>query len=185
MAVNELNLILDKLSFDENRPDESIRHNYSGYEIVLLAIEIEKMGHMFYTRAEKLAITEEVKEMFRTMAKEELDHIKIINREIEPMFKNEDDYTWENEENVSQYLTRTSGGSVFANPDSVKKLLEQVDTHEEAVELCLKGEKKAIAFYKKVMDQTSGEEGKTAIKRILDEEIKHVERLENLRKNSF
>ena len=182
MPMNELNSLLEKLEFDEHRPDFSIIKNYSGYEVILIAIEIEKMGHLFYTRAQKLALTDKVTDMFKQMALEELDHIKIINKEIEPLFKTEDDYSWENEEMVSQYLTKSSGGTIFANPEKVKSLLEQIKTYEEAVELCLKGEKKAIAFYKNIMDHTSSPEGKKAIKRILDEEIKHVEKLENLKK---
>jgi rubrerythrin len=182
MPSNELNSLLDQFGINDDQPEPSILKNYSGYEIILIAEEIEKMGYLFYARAQKLARSKEANEMFGQMAKEELEHIRIINREIEPLFKGED-YSWENEENVARYLTQTSGGMVFGSPEKIKGLLEKIESHDEAVNLCLKGEKKAIAFYKNVMDHTTSPEGKKAIKRILDEEIKHVEKLEKL-KNS-
>jgi len=181
MPLSDLNQVLDEFGISrDSTPEVKFHKNYSGQEIVILATEIEKVGYAYYKLAQKLAPTRELAEVFKNMALEELDHIKILNREIAPMFK-KTEYHWENEETVARYLSRTTDQEVFTDMNKLRKKLEKIKTEEEALDLCIEGEKRSIAFYKKVFDQTSGKEGKSAICHILDEEKKHVEKLEKLK----
>lgn len=181
MPFSDLDQVLTDFGIArDSAPLVKFHKDYSGYEIVILATEIEKVGYAYYKRAQKLAPTEELAEVFKNMALDELDHIKILNRVIAPMFK-KSEYHWENEEAVARYLSRTTDQEVFTDMNKLKKKMDKIKTEKEALDLCIEGEKLSIAFYKKVFDQTSGEEGKTAICHILDEEKKHVEKLEKLK----
>ena len=182
MPLNGLKQVLSEMGVaKEGIPKVSFHKNYSGYEIVLLATEIEKVGHLYYKQAQKLATTKEVTEVFKLMASDELEHIRILHKEIKPLFQDANEYHWENEETVARYLSRDTQSMVFSDMEELKKSAEKIKSEEEAIDLCIDGEKQAVAFYKKVLDQTSSEEGKKAIQRILEEEKKHVEKLVNLK----
>ncbi|MCD4786455.1 MAG: ferritin family protein [Candidatus Eremiobacteraeota bacterium] len=181
MPFSDLSQVLNEFGISkDSAPVFKFHKDYSGYEIVILATEIEKMGYAYYKLAQKLAPTIELSEVFKNMALDELDHIKILNRDIAPLFR-KSEYHWENEETVARYLSRTTDQDVFMDMDELKRRIEKIKTEGEALDLCIEGEKLSIAFYKKVFDQTSGKEGRTAICHILDEEKKHVEKLENLK----
>jgi len=181
MPYEGLNRVLTEMGLTrDSMPQVSFHKDYSGYEIILLAIEMEKVGYVYYKKAQKLASSREVADIFKLMAQDELEHIKILNREIEPFFK-KGEYHWENEETVAQYLSRDTESSVFTDIDDLKNMADKMKSEDQALDLCIEGEKKAIAFYKKIWDQTSSEEGKKAIHRILEEEKKHVEKLRRLK----
>lgn len=184
MPYRDLKKTLEDFGVEKEIPDISFHKDYSGYEIILVATEIEKSGYVYYKKAQKLAGSKEMTDIFRKMADEELEHIKVLHRDIAPLFKT-DNYHWENEEAVAHYLHRTLDTKVFTSPEELEEKLEDVKTREEAIDLCIDGEKKAVAFYKKVMDMTTSQEGKEAIAKILAEEKKHVEKLESFKKQSL
>ena len=183
MPLEDIKEVLTDLGVTKDSvPRISFHKNYSGYEIILLATEIEKVGHLYYKYAQKLATSKEVADIFKIMAADELEHIKLLHKKIKPLFLDADDYFWENEETVAQYLSRDTQSSVFKDLEELKAITDEMKTQEEAIDLCIEGEKRAVAFYKTVLDQTIGNQGKKAIERILEEEKKHVEKLVNLKK---
>lgn len=183
MPLEDIKEVLTDLGVTgDSVPRISFHKNYSGYEIIILATEIEKVGHLYYKYAQKLASSKEVADIFRLMAADELEHIKMLHKTIKPLFLDADDYFWENEETVAQYLKRDTQSTVFKDLEELKSIADNLKTQEEAIDLCIDGEKRAVAFYKTVLDQTIGNQGKKAIERILEEEKKHVEKLINLKK---
>lgn len=181
MSLGDLDKTLTQFGMDKaSVPDMAFHRRYSGYEIILLAVEIEKTGYAYYQEAARLAPTRETAEVFKSMARDELDHIKVLNKEITPLFKKAE-YHWESEEMVAQYLQRSTDSTLFTDMEELQEIIGTAGSREEIINHCIDGEKKAVAFYKKVMDQTVGEEGKKAIRRILEEEKKHVEKLEKMK----
>ena len=61
MTLRDLDQTLKDFGIKEvTSPAVSFHKYYSGYEIILLATEIEKLGHMYYKRAQKLASSREM-----------------------------------------------------------------------------------------------------------------------------
>lgn len=160
----------------------------SSREVILLATELEKTGHAIYRHAEKLAPTKKTEEIFHRMAQDELDHIRVLNKEIAPMFGSHDP-SWQSDEEVAGYLKGRLDPDIFPDPDQLKKMLKKIRTEEEAVDICLDGELKAVAFYRDMLEMTEscrGDENngaKEAIEKILAQEEEHVLKLQNLKKN--
>lgn len=162
------------------KPPLKFHKDYSGYEIVLLAMEIEKVGRLFYKYAQSLATLKEATDFFGKMADEELKHIQILEEKMVSFFRKQE-YGWENEKIVAQYLRWSTGSNVFKDLEVLKRSVNAVKTQRQALDLCIIGKKKTVAFYKTILDQTTGEEGKMAIRYILDEEKRQVEELEKLK----
>ncbi len=159
---------------------------YSGREMILLATELEKAGHALYRQAQKLAPTHQVAGIFKMMGQEELDHIKIINREIAPLFEKYES-SWESDEVVAGYLKGRLDPDIFPDEKKLGEILRKIKTETQAIDLCLEGEYKSVSFYRDMISKLKicygGEcsSGIGAVEKILAEEEKHVEKLKKLR----
>lgn len=163
---------------DQKMDNESF--NFSGKEIVLLATEIEKAGYTLYRLARKLAPTRKLKEVFENMAQDEQEHIRVIINEIAPRFVKAQT-SWEDDETVAGYLQKTLSPDIFPSTGSLKLMIRNITTQEEALKFCLDGEKKSVKFYQEVLKFAERQgEGQEAVKRILEEEKLHVAKLEKL-----
>lgn len=180
MPFESLDRALTNMGISGEGEAVKVSRCYSGHEIVLLATEIEKMGYVFYKHAAKLAPTNKLRDIFNVMASDELDHIRILHDEVAPKFKKADHY-WENDEAVAHYLTSILNPRIFPGKDKLKEKMRKVRTEEATVDLCIEGELKSIEFYNSLMELSKCEEGMDAIRRILEEEKKHVEKLEDIK----
>lgn len=183
MPFEELDKALSEMGISkELAPPLQIGHCYSGHEIILLAIEVEKTGHVFYRYAEKLAPSKTIAKFFHDLAEDELDHIRTLHREIAPTFRQEDSH-WESDEAVASYLVSILSPDIFPDRKVLIEKLKSLRNEPEVIELCLERERKAVEFYNKLLNMTRCIEGQEAIKSILEEEKKHLEKLKNLRKD--
>lgn len=164
---------------EEPLPDISPGHCFSGHEIVLLATEIEKEGHIFYRYAEKISPSKKVAQIFHMMAEDELEHIKVLHKEIAPIFKKDGTY-WESDEHVAYYIANILNPKIFSHRDSLNKKMEEMKDETSAIKLCLEGEKKAVEFYEKVLKLTKCSDGQEAIEKILQQEKEHVAKLQKM-----
>ena len=156
-------------------------YNYSGGEIIKIAIGEEIDAIAFYKAAMEMDQPSHVKDVFHFLLHEEEKHLNILEEEIFPLF-NQPPFEWEDEDEISSYLCSTGKSGVFT--EGVKGV-DFVKTHQdpkEITEFAIGMEKKAIEFYKKVETASSGT-GKEAIKRIIEEEATHIHKLNEVRKN--
>ncbi len=152
---------------------------YSGHEIILLATEIEKSGHIFYKHAATLAKTDELQKVFEKMAEDELEHIRVFNKELAPRFDEFDVY-WENDESIAQYLYNLLKPMIFSDRGQFFEKLNSMSLGQ-ILEECLEGERRSIEFYKKLLDNSKCSAGDDTIGGIIKEEKKHLEDLKKLK----
>jgi rubrerythrin len=50
--------------------------HYSGFEVVLAAMEVEKNGHRFYSTMAQKATSELAREIFSWLAQDEVEHLR-------------------------------------------------------------------------------------------------------------
>jgi len=155
---------------------------YGPYEAVMLGIELEEAGYVFYSRVAEAAHDFRVKELFQFLADAEAEHKRIIREEIEPRFAPEW-YRDEDQEMMAEYLRSVEKQPVFPDPDEAVSYAENTEDARKALEIGILAEKKAIDHFAFLRDATQDEDGKDAFHRLHLEEIKHLHLLERLIKD--
>lgn len=144
-------------------------------EIVDLAIQIEKNGEQSYRKAQKEVGSQELAAILEWLANDEKEHEKwFIDMKKEIDEKIEDPKL---EEMGREILNSVLGEQAFSMDDADFSSVKDINT---LFEISIEFEKDTILFYEMIKDFI--DDGKTlaGIDRIINEENKHVKRLEEL-----
>ncbi len=163
-------------------PKLSTAQSFSGSEIIKIAMEDEKDAIEFYKDLLNKDFSPEAKDVFSCLLKEEEKHLLYFENNLLPAFE-EGEIDLENEDMVVSYLKRLQGSGIFQAGGEIVKIKEDVTSEAEAILIGLDIEKKSIAYYQKVITVMPNSEGKEALKRLLEEEEKHVTILRKLQKD--
>ena len=82
--------------------------NYSGEEIIQIAIGEEKDAMDFYRVALENSNAQETRELFQFLLNEEERHLVELERDILPIFQ-EASFSWEDEDVIAAYLLQIKG----------------------------------------------------------------------------
>jgi len=122
--------------------------NFTGREIIEMALEIEENGMKFYSDAARAAKNEKVRSLFKTLAEEEGHHIRIFSdmkKLVGDEFTGEgfDPYIAE----ASQYLRSMADTEVFTNPEEGASAAVELTDEAEVLDYAIGMEKDSILFY--------------------------------------
>jgi len=154
---------------------------YGSYEAVMLGLDLEDAGHNFYTRVANSCADYKVKDLFKKLADAEVEHKRVIRDEIEPRYATE----WYREEDkrmMLEYLHAVQKQPIFPDPQDSATCDHVASDPEEALNVGIRAEKQAIDYYTFLRDATQDENGKDVFERLRLEEVKHLEMLENMKK---
>lgn len=136
-------------------------------DIFTIAIQLEQEGSTFYEDLAANATTEGLKSIFTMLAKDEKKHEKVFtslkNKSVPAMVPS--DVADEAQTIFKQF-----------NKDTYLKEAPQVSMYEKALTI----EQKSIDLYTSHLKDIEGTESQNAVKRIIAEEKKHYETLEEL-----
>lgn len=155
--------------------------NYSGEEIIQIAIGEEKDAIDFYRVAMDNSVSSEVKDVFHFLLHEEEIHLMELEKKILPIFQDVA-FTWEDEDVIAAYVQSLGKSGVFLKEPKPKEFAKAHKDPREVIEFAIGLERKAIEFYKKV-ETASSESGKKAIRRVVEEEGTHIHKLNDLKAN--
>jgi len=131
------------------------------------ARKLEKEGYEFYIKACEKTDDEKGREMFKFLAFEEVKHYDIVNSLIK-MFGGESlPMPKEEVEEKSGVFSETEGGKITEKSDEL-----------DALNIGIKAEHRSIKAYSQVYDRTDDERLKIAMKKLVDEEKRHLSILE-------
>ncbi|MBI5187308.1 MAG: ferritin family protein [Nitrospinae bacterium] len=153
--------------------------NYSGEEIIQIAIGEEKDAIAFYRAAMDNSSSPGVKDLFHFLLHEEEKHLVELEKEILPVFQ-EAAFTWEDEDVIAAYLRSLGKSGVFMEGPKPKEFAKKNKDPMEVIEFAIGLERKAIIFYQKV-EEASSESGKKALRRVIEEEGAHIHKLNELK----
>ena len=144
-------------------------------DIVEMALEIEKGGEIFYRTVAQKAKSTEVQALFEDLARQEVLHYAAFeklsqvswDRSLMPVDQ------WDQ---YLVYLQATVQSAFFQGQDKALSLAQQVTGEEEALRMAIGFEKETILFFHDLRDMVSDAD-KKIIKRIIDEEKLHLQRL--------
>ncbi|GAB6137737.1 ferritin family protein [Halanaerobaculum tunisiense] len=141
-------------------------------EALNLAIELEEKGHNYYTKHYKETQNPLSRQVLKSLADQELDHIKTFKQIAEG--KNISTAQQNPADDIEQDVK-----DVFADfSDQEKEDWAEVDTevYEHAMEL----ENKIYKHYEKLAQQTDDPQEKEFLEAVMEEEMKHYESLQNV-----
>ena len=144
---------------------------FSSCEIVEIAIQIEKNGKEFYAELAKKADKKDLKKAFEGLVVAESDHIKtfegIFNAtcSYEPREVYPEDYF--------AYMNALAKQYIFTQKDKNRKLGQNVNTFEEAIQIGIQFEKDSILLYAE-LKRIVPEEEINRIDKLIEEEKKHL-----------
>ncbi len=152
--------------------------DFSGFEVIRAAMEIEKQGHLFYATVAEKAKGELAKEVFSWLAQDEVKHLETLEKLI-PHY--EDGAFWDNEEYFLPYLRRFADERVFPSPETIEAVLECEGGDLKALDLAIEAEEKFADYFGHAATRARTDEGKQAFSWLAKEEIGHAKVLKKRR----
>jgi len=149
--------------------DEIQIHDFNAKEAFKLARKLESEGISFYKKVLNMVKDPKAKEVLLYLLGEEEDHLQLFEQMVE---REDPEALDDSGEDVLDILDT----GVFALPKD-EALTTDLD---KALQLGINIEKRSLAFYLEMVKHTDNEEGKVALKKIIDEEKKHWEELKRL-----
>ncbi|MEK7773303.1 MAG: ferritin family protein [Deltaproteobacteria bacterium] len=156
--------------------------HFTGKEVLDMAIKIEENGLKYYTDAAKASRNEKLKEVFKALANEECDHIKVFSELKKSLFDKDyqegfDAYA----EEAALYLSAIADTEVFTNPDKGRNLAQQVKDEKDAVRIALDMEKDSLLFYYEILKMVRDRD-RAVVENLIEQEKNHVKKLTGLQK---
>ena len=145
--------------------------DYSGFEVIRAAMEVEKKGHRFYAAMVEKAKSPLAKEIFTWLAQDEVQHLKTLERLVP---KYEEGAFWTDEEEFLPYLRRFSDREIFPSPERLIKVLQSENSDLQALDLAIEAEERFAEYFHAAARNARTEEGKEAFTWLAGEEDRHA-----------
>lgn len=148
--------------------------DFSGEEIVRLAVTIEKQGQKFYEIAAGKIDDPEIKGIFEYLAGEEKQHIsdfESLGDKLSKDFTPNESYVGE----YSDYIKALIDNHVF-NHDNIDKLVDGITVTREALAIALRFEKDSILIFQELYNVVD-DSGREIIGKLINQEKQHIRKL--------
>jgi rubrerythrin len=155
---------------------------FNAGEVFKIALQIEDNGRRFYEEASAGPFPDNMRLIFKELGAEETAHKTIFQKlmnALPPEAKKE--AVWDPDNELDQYLKMMADEHVFRQkPEVISEKLKAVGTSAEAVKMAMGFERDTIVFFLELMSVSDGFESQGEIKKLVDEERKHLKKLTNL-----
>ena len=151
---------------------------FSGFEVIRAAMEVEKSGRAFYTTMAESAESEVARDIFRRLAHDEIEHLNTLQRMEE---KYVDGDFWQNEAEFVPYLQRFREKEIFPSRDRLEEVLKMDNVDIRVIDLAIEAEESFAAFFRKAEAHAVTADGKDAFGWLAEEEEKHARVLKERR----
>ena len=152
---------------------------FSINEIIELAVQIEKKGYTFYNKAlERKNLSSNSTELLKKLRDDEIVHEQTFKRMRTEL--NQEEITLSGDwQEVSSYLRTISDSHIFSKPDAAIKLATSVKNEKELIDNAIQFEKDTLLFFNSIYEKIEHRAVKKILKKIIEEEVLHVEKLKN------
>ncbi|MCB5223600.1 MAG: ferritin family protein [Candidatus Cloacimonadaceae bacterium] len=155
---------------------------FSINEIIEMAVQIERNGYAFYNEASKRKdLDKKSLEFITWLRDQELQHEKTFMKlrddaDLQDLELTQD---WEM---VSAYLKTIVDGRIFNSPESAIRKATEASDLSTLLDNAITFEKDTLLYFHTVSDSISNPKALVALRRIINEEISHVMRLNDFKK---
>jgi rubrerythrin len=144
---------------------------YSGLEVVLAAMEVEKNGHRFYSTMAQKATSELARELFSWLAQDEVEHLRRL-KALEASFK--ESALFDDVEELLPYLRRFADQEIFPSAERLEAVLQQPESERAAMDLAIAAEDRFAAYFAKAAEHARDPDGRAAFEWLAGEERRHA-----------
>jgi rubrerythrin len=145
--------------------------DYSGFEVIRAAMEVEKNGHRFYSTMVQKARGEMAREIFSWLAQDEVQHLRTLEALVP---KYEAGAFWEDEEQFLPYLRRFSERDIFPSQARLEAVLQEEDSDLKALDLAIEAEERFAEYFHLAASKALTKDGKQAFSWLAGEEDQHA-----------
>ncbi|MDR3539635.1 MAG: ferritin family protein [Desulfosporosinus sp.] len=148
--------------------------NFSGEEIIELALEMERSGKTFYEKAIPYAEGAKLKDMLNYLSKEEEKHIADFGKLAEKLSKEfvpNESYVGE----YGDYLKSMIHSHIF-NLSNVEDLVKEIKTNQEILRFALNFEKDSILIFQEFANLVN-KAGNELLQQLINEEKGHIKKI--------
>ena len=154
---------------------------FNADEILEMALEIERKGAAFYTRAAELGQSASARAMFLELAAMEEDHRKTFSEMRAGLSEDErKEMTYDPQGELPYYLQAFAGKSMAKKGAGSEVQLSGNESVEDILRLAIGMEKDSIVFYLGLQDLVPARVGGARVDEILKEEMGHIATLGDL-----
>ncbi len=151
---------------------------FNSGEVFQAAIEIEKNGLNFYTRARQAVSDPEIVELFTSLARDEVEHKKRFEAILSEMPEELKRPTVSDpDQEIDLYIRSLADQHVFGSKEKQAGLPANLVTVEDALKLALQFEKDSVIFYLGLQEATCEGRARDLVALLVKEELQHVRRL--------
>ncbi len=152
--------------------------SFNAAEVFQTAVEIEKNGLDFYTKASQAMSDPDMKELFASLAKDEVAHKKRFENILSDLPEELKRPTVSDPDGeVDLYIRALAGQHVFGPGDRPAIDPENLGTIEDVLKLAIQFEKDSVIFYLNMQENTSEGKAREIVTILVNEELRHVRRL--------
>jgi rubrerythrin len=153
--------------------------DYSGFEVIRAAMEVEKKGHRFYSAMAAKARSQIARDIFTWLAQDEVQHLRTLE-DLVPKYQ--EGAFWDEEDVFLPYLRRFSESEIFPSAERLDKVLKMEDSDLKALDLAIEAEEKFAEYFQKAAQHARTDDGKEAFTWLAGEENRHAEALKDRKK---
>jgi len=145
--------------------------DFSGFEVVRAAMDVERQGHTFYDAMATQAVNPLARELFALLAQDEVGHLKTLEKLLPRYLQGSD---WDNQEEFAPYLKRFSADSIFPSAEQLGSALMAEELDLKVIDLAIEAEMKFAEFFHKAAGSARDPEGASAFAWLAGEEETHA-----------
>ena len=153
--------------------------NASLIEAINDAIEKEQLAQVFYTKASGLAITKDVKQFFRELKSDEVDHEKMLKAVLKDLRSGK--LRIANAKHIPLASLKDNGISRYLKKD----IPTQTTNYQQALMIAMKREEEAWRGYNKLAKMSPVDAIKDLFLLLAQVEAGHLRRLESIYEKDF
>lgn len=145
--------------------------DFSGFEVIRAAMEVEKRGRAFYSAVAARVEDAALRTLFAHLAQDEVEHLRRLESLIEVY---EQGAFWEDEETALPYLRRYHEGSIFPSETQLQAALDAPAPELASLALAIKAEEAFAMFFQAAAERARSSEGREAFHWLAREEQSHA-----------
>ncbi len=149
---------------------------YNFHEVYEMGLQIERNGLAFYRHFAGVTENNSVKSLMLRLAEWEVKHEEQFkslqeaesanNRSVSPV---------QNDSEAMDYLRSLADSHVFLRSFNLDEMANSLKSVKDILSMALKFEKDSVKLYESILQHIPENMGKGAVKRLAEEEAKHVE----------
>jgi len=153
---------------------------FNAGEVFKIALMIEDNGRLFYETAATKPFSEEIINLFKGLAAEEITHKAIFTTLLKNLPPETTASTvWDPDNELDKYLKMMANEHVFSKePKAITAMLDDISSPAAAIRLAMAFERDTIVFFLELQAQSEKyDDSQREIKKLVDEERKHLAKL--------